>query len=239
MALLVAVERSAGGGHVLSPRAGLGHERLTEIIIRDAQQARRDALLPGRFDEVPARLRLLDDVAGLVGVGEPEHLVVEYEALAPPGEVLLEELHGHVALVDDVEHIEDVVEAELHSRGYERVMRDLAVVEAGAGVDELARPAGALLRRMGQMLAEMAGVGVCQLVKRDRIPVLLRQVNERLCEGELVGRRVTPEQDDASPIGLLGRSRQEVLVYRAHSVCPFLHCALIIAQYVQLHGITA
>ena len=122
MALLVAVERSAGRGHLLSPRAGLGHERLTEIIMRDAQQARRDALLPGRFDEVPSRLRLLDDVAGLVGVGEPEHLVGEYEAPAPPGEVLLEELHRHVALVDDVERIEDVVEAELHSRGYERVM---------------------------------------------------------------------------------------------------------------------
>ena len=90
---------------------------------------------------------------------------------------------------------------------------------------------------MGQMLAEVAGVGVCQLVKRDRIPVLLRQVDERLREGEFVGRRVTPEQDDASPIGLLGRPRQEVLVYRAHSVCPFLHCALIIAQCVQLHGI--
>ena len=56
------------------------------------------------------------------------------------------------------------------------------------------------------MLAEMAGVGVCQLVKCDGILVLLRQIDERLCEGELVGRRVTPEQDDASPIGLLGRS---------------------------------
>ena len=169
MALLVAVERSAGGGHVLSPRAGLGHECLAELVIRNPQQARGNALLPCRFDEVPSRLRLLDDVAGLVGVGELEHLVGEYEAPAPPGEVLFEELHGHVALVDDVERIEDVVEAELHSRGYERVMRDFAVVEAGTGVDELARPAGTLLRRMGQMLAEMAGVGVCQLVERAKI----------------------------------------------------------------------
>lgn len=130
MALLVAVERSAGRGHVLSPHAGLGHERLAELVVRNPQQARRDALLPGRFDEVPARLRLLDDVSGLVGVGELEHLVGEYESLTSPGEVLLEELHRQVALVDDVERVEDVVEAELHSRGYKRVMRDLAVVEA-------------------------------------------------------------------------------------------------------------
>lgn len=88
----------------------------------------------------------MDDVASLGGVGEPEHLVGEYEALVFPGEVLLEELYGHVALVDDVKRVKDVVEAELHRRGYERVVRDLAVIESRAGVDELARPAGALFR---------------------------------------------------------------------------------------------
>ena len=106
---------------------------------------------------------------------------------------------------------------------YELVVRDLTLVVAGARVDKLAGSTGGLLGRVRHVLTEVAGVGIGQLAESDRVLILLGEVNEGLREGELVGRHITPKENDAAPAGLLGRARAEVLVYRVfcHGMTAF------------------
>ena len=165
--LLVAVERAARGGDGLSAGARLGDELLAGLVVGDAQQACRYALLPGGFHQVPAGLGLLQDAGGLGRAGEPERIVGEDEALGPAAEVLLEELDGHRGAVDVVEGVEHVVEAVSHGGVDELAFGHRALVEAGAGLEELVGAVGGLARGGLGVAADVLGVGQGEVFQGD------------------------------------------------------------------------
>ena len=165
--LLVAVERAARGGDGLSAGARLGDELLAGLVVGDAQQACRYALLPGGFHQVPAGLGLLQDAGGLGRAGEPERIVGENEPLGPAAEVLLEELDGHRGAVDVVEGVEHVVEAVSHGGVDELAFGHRALVEAGAGLEELVGAVGGLARGGLGVAADVLGVGQGEVFQGD------------------------------------------------------------------------
>ncbi len=206
MALLVAAEGlTCTGNGTPSPRAVEREQHLSFGVMVHRKQGARDAELPRGLDEPPTGLGLLRQVVGLVALSQ----VVERLGNADPGlaaALVGEEAQRHLVPSDDVERVDDVVEAKPHGGGDEGILIELARVRPAAGVEELAAPGGALLVGAPQVLADVGGEGSGELIKGDELPWVGSKVEEGAPKGELVGSHVPgSKHHDPAPVVLGAR----------------------------------
>jgi len=81
------------------------------------------------------------------------------------------------------------------------LLADTPIVERTAGLQKPATAGGALLLFSLGVFGEVAAAGYRKLGKRGTSDSILRQVEKRLCEGELVGGGIAPREDDCAPVG--------------------------------------
>jgi len=191
---LVAVEGGAGGGDGFAAVFFRGDiEQVAHFGVVDFEEVGGDALGPGGLDESPARFGLAGEVVEKGRVPELEDLVGEDDFAGARAVVFGVEGDRQRAVVDDVESVDDVVEAVFHGGLEEGVAGGGAVVVGSAGVEEGAAAAGDLLGRVGDVLAEVSGKGIGELFECDFGLAGRRDLKKRLREGELIGCDISAE----------------------------------------------
>lgn len=116
----------------------------------------REVEFPRRFDQSPARLSLFTEV-GAVSVVEQLTEVVRDAYALPRLPLIDEEPLRNLGLIDDVERIDHVLEAQPHCLHAQAVGIQVAGVEGAAGVEELAVLERALLVVGAQMFGDTCG----------------------------------------------------------------------------------
>ena len=193
-AFLVAVEGGAGGGDGFAAVFFRGDiEQVAHFGVVDFEEVGGDALGPGGLDESPARFGLASEVVEKGRVPELEDLVGEDDFAGARAVIFGVEGDRQRAVVDDMEGVDDVVEAVFHSGLEEGVAGGGAVVVGSAGVEEGAAGACDLLGRVGDVLAEVSGKGIGELFEGDFGLAGRRDLQKGLREGELIGRDISAE----------------------------------------------
>ena len=112
-AFLIAVEGFTGRCDVYTPVRAIGSEEgFTLRIMVDCDQAARDVEIPGSLDDVPTGLDFEGQVWALYARLEVKEILCEGDAARAAGALVCEEANRHFGAVDDVEGVNDVVEAE-------------------------------------------------------------------------------------------------------------------------------
>jgi hypothetical protein len=194
---LISVQRTTGASDVGA--TSWHHQRAGCRLELDGQQLPGQVERPRRLDEAPPRIRLGSqahsvtfDHQGLELIGEPD-----------PGSGIAfidEEPLRQFLLVDDMEGVNHVVEAELNCPGAERVLVQFATVVSPARIEEPTLLKGALLVVRSEMGSDPSREWQRKIVETDRLRAIAN-LEQRLCERELVRRDVLTEQHDRPPVG--------------------------------------
>ena len=200
LALLVAVESVACSGDGLpSPQSRIGDQKAGGGFVLHGERRTRHFERPGALDEAPARFDLRWEARELWMGVKVQEVIGDADALGRAGTLVEEESGGDVLAVDDVEGVDDVVEAVLGGGAEQLVSLYLAAVEGSAGFEERAGARGDLFVGFIEVLAYVARERHCEVVEGDGFDAVLAELEEGLRQSELVRGDVPTVQDDGAP----------------------------------------
>jgi hypothetical protein len=101
-------------------------------------------------------------------IQQPTNVVGDADAVARLA-LIDEKPFGNLGLIDDVERIDYVLEAQLHGIGAQAVIIQFAAVEGAAGIEEAALLKGSLLVVCAEMLSDSTGKRQREFIKANHL----------------------------------------------------------------------
>ncbi len=211
--LLVTVQAVAAAGDIYAPLALTAEQQLLLVVILHRNQVARHAHLPGLLHQTPARVGLMDQVVKLLALRQAIKVIGQANALC--GFTLVDKKAlRYLGVVHVVKRVDNVIKTAPDGDLRQLRFAQLTLIKLRAGVQKLAAVSGSLLRRVLQMLTQMAGKRSGQRLKGDQLAGLCMQIVKRVRQGELIGGGVLAEKDYAAPVVL----QRRVSLIEAHRV---------------------
>jgi hypothetical protein len=126
--------------------------------------------------------------------------------LSPSASLVHKKSHRHGTRADNMEGVNDVVEAELYRRLGQTILSQFAAVERATCIEKLARPGRGLLVDPSQMFAEVPREGSSEILKEHAVVRPVRDAEQRFGQCEFVRGDIPAEQDNCPPVGVERRS---------------------------------